>query len=215
MTTLYDIAKIVGVNPSTVSRALKDSPKVGKDTKSRIRAVAARMGYRQNAVARSLVTQRTSTFGMVMSTLKCMEHTLFSAMLEGISQEVHRMKWYRHADLTQVGKGTEAMRSLLAASQDFTAIFAFSDRAAIEAIRVIQEHGLHVPQDIAVIGFDGANYGELTSPSLTTVKQPYFEIGVEAARMLKRLTTGESLPDNSCFIAPELIIRESCGANCS
>jgi len=121
-------------------------------------------------------------------------------------------KWRRYIDWTQVGQGAAAMRSLLEADWDFTAVFAFSDRAGIEVIRVIQEYGLRVPGDIAVVGFDGADYGALISPALTTVKQPYFEIGVEAVRMLKQLTDGEPVNKNSRWIAPELIIRESCGA---
>ena len=82
-----------------------------------------------------------------------------------------RKRLRRETDLAQSGSGAEAMRSLLEAGRDFTAVFAFNDRTAIEAIGVIQASGLRVPQDIAVVGFNGSDYGELISPALTTVKQ--------------------------------------------
>jgi len=65
--SIKDIAKAAGVSPSTVSRALSDHPRISLETKERIRRLAAEMGYSPSAVARSLVTQRTSIIGLAVA----------------------------------------------------------------------------------------------------------------------------------------------------
>lgn len=63
------IAKAAGVSHSTVSRALSDSPLVKDETKARIQRLAKEMGYTPDAIARSLVTQKTRTVGIVVTTI--------------------------------------------------------------------------------------------------------------------------------------------------
>lgn len=341
--TLSDVAKQAGVDVSTVSRALNNKSNVSDDTKRRIWQVAQTLEYRPNRVARSLVTKKTNTLGLVMPSIKCLGHTLFCSMLEGISQETERLgyslslsvvdvdiqgeqaaimkleeyrvdglilgwfkeeyikesqlvqlaqreipfviigdrhlssqdinmvacdnflgaykatkhlidlghekiaiisgptdepivknrlagfnaaleqagihyseefrqRFIREEDFRKYGGGEAAMHSLLDDGGNFTAVFAFSDMFAAEAIRVIQQRSYHVPNDYAVVGFDGAEYGRLLHPSLTTVKQPYREIGQKAVQMLKQLIDGEELIKKHVWIEPQLIIRESCGA---
>jgi len=65
--SIKDIAKVAGVSPSTVSRALSDHPRISLETKERIRRLATEMGYSPSAVARSLVTQRTSIIGLAVA----------------------------------------------------------------------------------------------------------------------------------------------------
>jgi DNA-binding LacI/PurR family transcriptional regulator len=67
--SIKDIAKAANVSYSTVSRALSDSPRVKPETKQRIQRIAAEMGYLPSAVARSLVTRRTNTIGVVVTTI--------------------------------------------------------------------------------------------------------------------------------------------------
>ena len=67
--SIKDIAKVANVSYSTVSRALTDSPRVQAQTKARIQHIAAEMGYLPSAVGRSLVTRRTDTIGVVVSTI--------------------------------------------------------------------------------------------------------------------------------------------------
>ncbi|HXF05815.1 MAG TPA: LacI family DNA-binding transcriptional regulator [Blastocatellia bacterium] len=67
--SIKDIARAANVSHSTVSRALRNSHLVSRETAERIRRIAHEMGYRPSAVARSLVTQRTKTIGVVVTTI--------------------------------------------------------------------------------------------------------------------------------------------------
>lgn len=68
--------------------------------------------------------------------------------------------------------GYEATRKLLARGRKFTALFAVADVMAIGAIRALREHGLRVPEDVSVVGYDGLPLGTYLVPQLTTVAQP-------------------------------------------
>src|SRR5579884_2468565 len=67
--SIYDIAKIAGVSPSTVSRALEDHPRIGATTRKRIQELAREMNYVPSTVAKSLATNKTWTIGMVLTTI--------------------------------------------------------------------------------------------------------------------------------------------------
>ena len=67
--SIEDIARIAGVSHSTVSRALRDSPLISMDVRERIQQLAGEMGYTPNAVAQSLQTRRTSTIGLVVTSI--------------------------------------------------------------------------------------------------------------------------------------------------
>ena len=67
--SIKDIAEVAGVSHSTVSRALSDSPLVKDETKARIKRMAEEMGYSPDSIARSLVTQKTLTVGVVVTTI--------------------------------------------------------------------------------------------------------------------------------------------------
>jgi DNA-binding LacI/PurR family transcriptional regulator len=67
--SIKDIARVANISYSTVSRALNDSSRVNPETKARVQRIAAEMGYLPSAVARSLVTRRTNTLGIVVTTI--------------------------------------------------------------------------------------------------------------------------------------------------
>ena len=67
--SIKDVARLAGVSHSTVSRALRNSPRVNAETIEKIRRIAAESGYRASAVGRSLATQRTHTIGVVVTTI--------------------------------------------------------------------------------------------------------------------------------------------------
>lgn len=81
--TARDVAASAGVSLSTVSRALADSPRVATETKQRIRDLAARLGYRPNLAARSLMTGRHGAVGVVIPDLG---NPFFAAVCQGIQR---------------------------------------------------------------------------------------------------------------------------------
>lgn len=94
---------------------------------------------------------------------------------------------------------------------EFTAVVCYNDEAAFGVIRALADHGLQVPRDVSVVGFDDIRSASFYSPSLTTVRQPLNLMGAEAARiLLKRIRSQESFPD-VIPILPELVVRESTG----
>lgn len=77
---------------------------------------------------------------------------------------------YAYARFSLTG-GYEGMEALLARCPDITAVFAMSDLMALGAIRALRDHGLRVPQDISVAGYDGVALGQYSIPRLTTIRQ--------------------------------------------
>ncbi|WP_223591788.1 LacI family DNA-binding transcriptional regulator [Neobacillus bataviensis] len=106
--------------------------------------------------------------------------------------------------------GYHAMNRLLAIG-DFTAVVASNDETAIGALRAVQERGFNVPSDLSITGFDDITLSSWTYPTLTTVKQPFFEMGKKAAsELFKRMDEGEEYTPMRHLLKPELIIRDSC-----
>ncbi len=77
---LKEIAELVGVSISTVSRALRDDPRVNKRTKERIISAARNMNYLPNQAAKSLVTKKTMTIGLVLPNLRSFMHDIFDGL---------------------------------------------------------------------------------------------------------------------------------------
>ena len=93
--------------------------------------------------------------------------------------------------------------------RDFTAIVCYNDVAAIGAIRALRDHGLRVPEDISVVGFDDIQSAAFNNPSLTTIRQPLHEMGTIAARILLQRVRGQNSVPQMLPVLPELVIRES------
>jgi LacI family transcriptional regulator len=109
--------------------------------------------------------------------------------------------------------GHAAMRKLLDNNPQPTAVFAANDLMALGAIHAIQDAGLRVPQDIAIVGYDDREIAALTRPSITTVSMPCYEMGETAAQMLLDLLTEDAEPLEEQKIRGELIVRESSGVD--
>jgi DNA-binding LacI/PurR family transcriptional regulator len=108
--------------------------------------------------------------------------------------------------------GHKPMKGLLEQTHDFTAVFCFNDIAAIGAIRALKDAGLRVPEDVSVVGFDDIQSAAYNTPSLTTVRQPLFEMGQRGAQiLLERIANREASYPAEVVMAPELVIRESTG----
>jgi DNA-binding LacI/PurR family transcriptional regulator len=96
---------------------------------------------------------------------------------------------------------------------DFTAIFTATDEAAIGAIAALKDHGLRVPEDIAVASMDNIELASMVRPALTTVDIPKRTL---ARFAIQSLQTQKEFPDQnqvSMMLPTRLIVRESCGGN--
>lgn len=107
--------------------------------------------------------------------------------------------------------GRQAMEALLALEERPTAVFVASDMVAIGALRALREHGLRVPEDMAVVGFDDIAASRYLTPALTTVHVPAFGLGWSAAELLIRIIDGDTPNETQVRLETELVVRESCG----
>ena len=113
------------------------------------------------------------------------------------------------SDLT-VGGGYRATKTLLGSAQTLPqAIFACNDLVAMGALCAIHEHGLSVPGEISVMGYDDIELAAYTSPPLTTIRQPAFDLGVKAAELLIAGIEAGEMPASSVELMPELAERAS------
>ena len=104
-----------------------------------------------------------------------------------------------------VDGGHEAMVRLLATPEPPTAVFAMSDEMAIGAMRAVRDHGLSVPGDISIVGFD--DHELAGAVGLSTIRQPVSEIGAYAARaVLGRLDGGDANPRHQ-VVGTSLVVR--------
>jgi len=89
-------------------------------------------------------------------------------------------------------------------------IFAVNDMTAAEAMRIINQAGFNVPEDIAVVGFTSGMISDITNPTLSSVAQHGYYIGIEAVKLLiNRLEDQSGFPSQTKVIKTELVIRGS------
>jgi DNA-binding LacI/PurR family transcriptional regulator len=111
--------------------------------------------------------------------------------------------------------GYEAMKKLLLLPKANLprAVVAVNDPAAFGAIKAIQEAGLHIPEDIAIVGFSDDIRAALMPTPLTTVRQPAYDVGKRAAQKLLSVIEGKSSTVDEIIINTDQVIRRSCGCN--
>jgi DNA-binding LacI/PurR family transcriptional regulator len=325
--SIKDIARRARVSHSTVSRALRGSPLVNPKTAQRIQKIATAANFRVSAVARSLVSRRTFTIGVVVTTIadpfnaqvvsgiedvanqrgysvflansksdpdrevrvvnsfderrvdgiivtSSRVGTLYNSLLAhlhipvvflnnhnpaeyanavsidnfqaskaavehlialghrrigylgdafGLQSDGDRQAGYRAAmegaglkigrRSVEMGNGhaegaLRAMVRMLDSGNQPTALFCYNDMTALGALRVIHEHGLRVPEDISLVGFDDLPVTEYTNPPLTTIRQPMEQMGRRAMEILNELLNGKK-PERETKFPGELIVRQS------
>lgn len=327
---LLDVAHRAGVGVGTASRVLNNEPRVSEDKRQRVLSAIEELGYRRNAIARSLKVSRTKTIGVVIpdianefyseivrgvedaarsesyniilcstdgnsaqeqstivmlgekqvdgiillsyslcsavqeslkaanipvaliSTL-CEEEAFITvnisneqaaaqatvyliglghrsiAMLAGPRQDAdggeNRLQGYRSAlqkhslpYVEQLVERSEAYtyeagysktKLLLEKEKVFTAVFAASDHMAVGCIKALWDNGLRVPQDISVIGFDNLSITAYSTPPVTTVNQPRYEMGRLAAQALCGALAGEQAAGCHFVLEHSIVCRES------
>ena len=343
--SMKDLARMAGVSTTTVLRALKGRPDIKEETKDRILELVRRFNYRPNILARSLVTKRTYTIGIIVPDLmnpffpaliKGIESTLWeneynvifantnydrdketqavntfiSRQVDGIiiapigtreplpwisvlnenirpivflskvnNQKIdlvmaddaegayeavrhltslgyrkvlyagnlagpwansERIRGYKRAlksskiaidkslivsaPFGYLKNGYKLMKKFMASGRRIDAVLAFNDLMAIGIMKALNEQGLKVPEDIALVGFDNIEITSLPEISLTTVDIPKYKLGKVSAKLLiQRIGEREELGKNKdketytmekkqIILKPSLVIRKSCGA---
>ncbi|MCG2790420.1 MAG: LacI family transcriptional regulator [Actinomycetia bacterium] len=95
--------------------------------------------------------------------------------------------------------------------EKITAVFAGNDYWAIKSIKVINDNGLKVPEDISVIGYDNIEISSMVKVPLTTIRQPKYLLGKLAAEQLFEILENSSNKEiKRIILRPELVIRQSC-----
>lgn len=107
--------------------------------------------------------------------------------------------------------GYTALQRAIEAKLEFTAAFCANDLVAIGAMKAAAAHGIRIPEDLSVVGFDGLQFGEYTLPSLTTVSQPIEEIGSRAMEIWIEVHRGGAV-EYPVRVQYALTIRDSCAA---
>ncbi len=105
-------------------------------------------------------------------------------------------------------RGWEAAAVLLAQAKPPTAIFAASDMLALGTLEYARHKGIHIPDDLSVVGFDDLELASFAD--LTTIRQPMQQLGNQAAQMVLDLMGGKSLEQRHYQLPLELVVRGSC-----
>jgi LacI family transcriptional regulator len=108
--------------------------------------------------------------------------------------------------------GLQCTREMLASGKQFTAVIAFDDLTALGVVRGLAEAGLRVPQDCSVMGFDDVLPAAVATPPVSTIRQPLWEMGLEAAnRVLSAIKKGQEAKARLYMPEPKLVARMSTG----
>ena len=110
---------------------------------------------------------------------------------------------------TQKDKLKYVRNSILKLKPD--AVVTTNDMLAFQLMRVLSDMKIKVPDDIAVIGYDGLNICKVSSPSLSTVRQPMELLAEKTVDVLLNKIEKKIEPEKPTLISPKLILRESCG----
>jgi LacI family transcriptional regulator len=135
----------------------------------------------------------------------------------GFAKAMHRHhlpirdEWVAYGTFSEES-GYVCMQQILGQRVHPTAMFIASDMMAIGATRAIRQHGLKVPEDIAIVGGDDIKLAAYVEPSLTTIRQDMYEIGAlatsELISMIQKETSGTPVQK---IVPTQLIVRKSCG----
>lgn len=109
--------------------------------------------------------------------------------------------------------GYASMKKLLSQKTRPTAVMAVNDFTAIGAVNAAKDHGLAVPDDISITGFDGTYLTDICRPRITTVSQNYPELGRLAVDAVVQLSLGKKFKKNT-LVETQLLIKDSCKEIC-
>ncbi|NOU94723.1 substrate-binding domain-containing protein [Paenibacillus sp. LMG 31456] len=143
------------------------------------------------------------TYGVVNAEERC----------EGYTDVVAEEPWFRKSYIVNgnydMESSVEATRELLCLHPEIDGIFAANDIMAMGAIKAAYQLGKKVPEELAIIGFDGITISTIMTPELTTIAQPIYEMGELATTILVSLMEQQSIEKTYYTLDIELIERKS------
>jgi LacI family transcriptional regulator, repressor for deo operon, udp, cdd, tsx, nupC, and nupG len=137
-TSITDIARAAGVSPSTVSRALQDHPRISAQKRAIIRALAQEMGYQPSQVARSLVTGRTKTLGIVITDVA---DPFVAEVMKGAEQAGREVGYSLLFATSRRDPGQELLAARLLLGRQVDGMIVISSRAAGHYARLLGVKG--------------------------------------------------------------------------
>lgn len=138
--------------------------------------------------------------------------------IEGYSEAMQQAgltikeEWIQEATSPSADLSAIAQLFCLSPEERPTAVFVWSDDVAIRLMQVLRAMGLHVPQDVAIVGYDSTGICDHVDPPLTSVRQPVYDMAHKAVELLHSLLQGETAQPQQIRVEPVLDIRKSCGA---
>lgn len=132
---------------------------------------------------------------------------------KGYEDAVRQFDWFTN-DLIIDGKyeleaAKEAATRLLKHDNEIDGIFVGNDLMAVGVLKAAEALNINVPEDLSIVGFDGIALGKTTTPALTTIAQPIYEVGTKAAELLLSHLDGKAVQNQSSTFDVTLIERES------
>ncbi|MDY0235130.1 MAG: LacI family DNA-binding transcriptional regulator [Gudongella sp.] len=100
------------------------------------------------------------------------------------------------------------IKSLIEEEQ-VTAIYCCEDEVALGIINYLYDHNIKVPEDISIVGYGDTSLASVYRPKLTTIKEPYYDIGAVSIRKILKQLQGEKLEKQTTVLPVQLIIRDS------
>ena len=108
-----------------------------------------------------------------------------------------------------IEQGETAVSAVVKLEPRPTAVMCANDLLALGVLRGLSAMGIAVPDEMAVVGYDDVSFASMLSPSLTSVRQPKYELGVVAAELLLEEVAGLPHEHRAIRFEPELVVRAS------
>jgi len=132
---------------------------------------------------------------------------------EGYREVVQQESWFSESYIVDgdydMEASIEATLELLKTHSEIDGIFAANDIMAIGAMKAASQLGIRVPDELAIVGFDGIKLSSVTIPELTTIVQPIYEMGEKATKMLVSLMNQQEVGQTYYKFDVDLIERNS------
>jgi LacI family transcriptional regulator len=149
--------------------------------------------------------------------LGALNHADSDLRYQGILQELEARNVDIDPSLVVVGDyhesgGHRAMKQIISAGKPFSGVIALNDQMAFGAMLAMSQAGLRVPEDVSIVGMDNIAHSAFTTPPLSSVSQPIYEIGRATARSLLGAMAQRNWtesPSQSGYLGPELLARNS------